>query len=57
MILCCCANVNERQVAELLRQGPLSLTELQRNFPVAQQCGRCREAVCEALRRFAAERG
>ncbi|MFZ5627919.1 MAG: (2Fe-2S)-binding protein [Spirochaetota bacterium] len=49
MIVCSCANVNDRKVKEALHRGARTLSDLQTAVGVAMGCGRCREAVCEEI--------
>lgn len=51
MILCSCANVNDRKVREALQSGARTLADVQQELGVAMGCGRCREAVCEEISR------
>ncbi|MBS0619219.1 MAG: (2Fe-2S)-binding protein [Spirochaetes bacterium] len=52
MIICSCANVNDKQVKNALASGARTLADLQQNLGVTMQCGRCREAVFEEIARF-----
>lgn len=49
MIVCSCANVNDRKVKEALYGGARTLSDLQTELGVAMGCGRCREAVCDEI--------
>lgn len=49
MIVCSCANVNDRKLKEALRKGARTLADLQTEVGVAMGCGRCRNAVCEEI--------
>jgi len=49
MIICSCANVNDRKLREALQQGARTLADLQQETGVAMRCGRCRDAVCEEI--------
>ncbi|GAB4424338.1 MAG: hypothetical protein OHK0011_04920 [Turneriella sp.] len=49
MIVCSCANVNDRKVKEALERGARTLSDLQTELGVAMGCGRCRETVCEEI--------
>lgn len=49
MIVCSCANVNDRQVQEALAGGKRTLADLQLDLGVAMACGRCREGVCDEI--------
>jgi len=51
MILCSCANVNDRKVREALQNGARTLADVQQDLSVAIGCGRCRDAVCEEISR------
>lgn len=51
MILCSCANINERKVRDALAQGARTLADVQAQLGVAMACGRCREAVANEIRR------
>lgn len=52
MIICCCANINDRQVRETLASGARTLADVQVNLGAAMGCGRCREAVNEEISKF-----
>lgn len=52
MIICCCANINDRQVREALASGARTLADVQVNLGAAMGCGRCKEAVVEEIARF-----
>ncbi|MBX3721377.1 MAG: (2Fe-2S)-binding protein [Turneriella sp.] len=52
MIICCCANINDRQVREALTGGARTLADVQVNLGAAMGCGRCREAVNEEIAKF-----
>ncbi len=52
MIVCCCANVNDRQVREALAGGARTLADIQVKTGAAMGCGRCKEAVLEEIARF-----
>lgn len=52
MIICSCANVNDRRVREALAGGARTLADLQVELGVAMGCGRCRDAVCEEISRY-----
>ncbi len=52
MIVCCCANINDRQVKEALQGGARTLADVQVNLGAAMGCGRCRNAVNEEIAKF-----
>jgi bacterioferritin-associated ferredoxin len=52
MIVCCCANVNDRQVKEALNTGARTLADVQVKLGAAMGCGRCREAVNDEIAKF-----
>ena len=52
MIICCCANINDRQVREALSGGARTLADVQVKTGAAMGCGRCKEAVLEEIARF-----
>jgi bacterioferritin-associated ferredoxin len=54
MIVCSCANVNDRKIQEALERGVRTLSDLQTALDVAMACGRCREAVCEEISQYCA---
>lgn len=52
MIICCCANINDRQVREALAGGARTVADIQVKTGAAMGCGRCKEAVVEEIARF-----
>lgn len=52
MIICSCANINDKKIKNALAAGARTLADLQQNLGVTMQCGRCREAVLEEITRF-----
>lgn len=52
MIICCCANINDRQVRDALASGARTLADVQVELGAAMGCGRCREAVNEEIAKF-----
>jgi len=52
MIICSCANINDKQVKNALAAGARTLADLQQNLGVTMQCGQCRESVIEEIARF-----
>ena len=54
MIVCCCANINDRQVRDALASGARTLADIQVELGAAMGCGRCREAVNEEIAKFCA---
>ncbi|MBN8222777.1 MAG: (2Fe-2S)-binding protein [Spirochaetes bacterium] len=52
MIVCCCANINDRQVKEALAEGARTLADVQVKLGAAMGCGRCRDAVNEEISKF-----
>ncbi|MBL8034466.1 MAG: (2Fe-2S)-binding protein [Leptospiraceae bacterium] len=52
MIICSCANINDRQVREALTAGARTLADVQVKTGAAMGCGRCRESVNEEIARF-----
>lgn len=57
MIICCCANINDRQVREALAGGARTLADIQVKTGAAMGCGRCKEAVVEEIAAFHAQGG
>jgi len=55
MIICCCANINDRQVREALMGGARTLADIQVKTGAAMGCGRCKEAVVEEIVAFHAQ--
>lgn len=51
MILCSCANINERKVRDALAQGARTLADIQAELGAAMACGRCRDAVVGEISR------
>lgn len=51
MILCSCANINDRKVREALAAGARTLADVQVELGVAMGCGRCRDAVTDEIAR------
>jgi bacterioferritin-associated ferredoxin len=49
MYVCICMKINEQQIHRAIAAGADTLAEIQRTLPVAKQCGRCIEQVCQIL--------
>lgn len=52
MIICSCANINDRKVREALAGGARTLADVQNQLGAAMGCGTCRDAVNEEIARF-----
>ena len=49
MIICCCANINDRRLREALAGGARTLADLQVKTGAAMGCGRCKQAVLDEI--------
>lgn len=52
MIICCCANINDRQVREALKAGARTLADVQVHLGAAMGCGSCRDAVRDEISQY-----
>ena len=55
MIVCACANVNERKLRATIAAGATTLREIERRCGAGAGCGECRVRVRECLRQCQAE--
>ncbi len=51
MIICSCANINDRKVKQALANGARTLSDVQAELGVAMGCGSCRDAVQDEISR------
>jgi bacterioferritin-associated ferredoxin len=49
MYICICNRITDRQICRAVDQGAASLTEVQRQLPVARCCGRCAASACALI--------
>ncbi len=52
MIICSCANINDRKVKQALSAGARTLSDVQAQLGVSMGCGSCRDAVQDEISRF-----
>jgi|JI10StandDraft_1071094.scaffolds.fasta_scaffold1209885_2 bacterioferritin-associated ferredoxin len=52
MIICSCANINDRKVKNALSSGARTLSDVQAELGVAMGCGSCRDAVQDEISKF-----
>jgi len=52
MIICSCANINDRKVREAMANGARTLADVQMSLGAAMGCGTCRDAVNEEIAKF-----
>lgn len=49
MIVCICANVNEKQIMEKIKEGK-NLTQLKKELDVANRCASCEPEIIRMLK-------
>jgi len=52
MIICLCANINDRKVKQALCSGARTLSDVQAELGAAMGCGSCRDAVQDEISKF-----
>jgi bacterioferritin-associated ferredoxin len=52
VIICSCANINDRKVREAMSRGARTLADIQVELGAGMGCGTCRDAVNEEISKF-----
>ena len=52
MIICICNRISDRQIREAIDKGVHTFDEMRKMLPVSTNCGKCRSAVEDLLKRY-----